>query len=175
MPISSFHGLRRNSVPTKPWNCTKSSPQRASPTGTYTRKRSVFGVPQLWSENEFEEQDDAKYLKNNRSPVVSHTQRSYGKTSRKSSVNSRPSSVRQERWSLKRRETFPKFTGETCSPRTAAKDLRRSKTDPSIFPDKKARRNINKPLKRPTTLWNVGKKEDRSSTKFRRRKVGCSI
>lgn len=176
MPISSFHGLRKNSIPTKPWNSTRSSPQRSSP--TETRKRSIFGEPQLWTSNEFQDafEDDQDieryYNKCSGSPVVNHTPKSRGKTSRKPSLNSQPNSARIKRVGLKRRETFPKFSGE-CSRRSeASKVLRRSQTDPTIFPaDKKPRKDSYKPQKRPSLLWTVSKKEENSSTKFRRRKV----
>lgn len=181
MPISSFHGLRKNSVPTKPWNSTKTSPQKTSlrESPTHTARKRSYGVPRLW-ENEFqesfgEEQDEAKHFKSYRSPVATYTQKNYGKTPRRSSINSRPRSARQER-GVKRRDTFPKFQGEISSLRTAERVFRRSKTDPSIIPDKKARKNSNKPPQRPTTLWTTDKKVEKASPKFHRRKVGgyCS-
>lgn len=178
MPISSFHGLRKNSVPSKPWNSTKSSSQKISPHDSPTRKRSL-GVPRLW-ENDFhevygEEPDYAKYFKGNRSPVITYTQRSYGKTPRKSSVNSRPRSARQER-TLKRRDTFPKFSREIrSSQRVDESVFRRSKTDPSIISEKNIRKISNNPPRRPTSLWSVGKKEEKSPTKLRRRKVSSIV
>ena len=177
MPISSFHGLRKNSIPTKPWNSTKCSPQKNTPRESPTRRWS-FRVPRLWESgfhdvNE-EDRDDAKYLKGYHSPVVISTKNSYGnrKTLRKSSMNSRPRGARQES-RLKRRDTFPKFAGEISSTRCPTEQIfRRSKTDPSIVPEEKRTRKIsNKPPKRPTSLWTLGKKEELSPTKTRRQKV----
>lgn len=176
MPISSFHGLRRNSVPTKPWNSTKCSPQKNNPRESPTRTRS-FRVPRLWESGIHdvyeEDRDDAKHLKGYHSSVAIYTKNSYGngKTLRKSSMNPRPRSARQES-RLKRRDTFPKFAGEISSTRRSTEQtFRRSKTDPSIVPEKRARKISNKTPKRPTSLWTVGKKEELASTKIRRQKV----
>ena len=173
MPISSFHGLRKNSVPSKPWNSTKCSPQKNNPRESPTRTQS-FRVPRLWESGIHEEDlDDAKYLKGYHSSVGIYTKNSYGngKALRKSSMTSRPRSAREES-RLKRRDTFPKFAGEiSSSRRTTEQNFRRSKTDPSIVPEKRARKNSNKTPKRPTSLWTVGRKEGFSSTKIRRQKV----
>lgn len=179
MPISSFHGLRKNSVPTKPWNSTRSSPLRNSPRESPTRKRSSVGAPRPW-ENGFpsvydEERNDAKYSKTRYSPVVTCTPKDYGNGTdalRKSSLSFRTRNVRQER-SLKRRDTFPKRNGGNYSTRTTNQALRRSKTDPSIVHEDGARKISNKPPKRPTCLWQTTSEREltKSPTKSRRRKV----
>lgn len=170
MPISSFHGLRRNSVPAKPWNSTKTSPQRTIPRDSLVRKRSL-GVPRLWEHNfqvVDELQDDAKWHKNSHS---SFGLQKSGKTT--FSLNLKSRNERQSK-EIKRRDTFPRF--EISSPRTSEKVLKRSKTDSSIIvPKKKTVRKFkdtdNKSPKRPSSLWIKGKREERSPSKFRKRKV----
>lgn len=171
MPISSFHGLRRNSVPAKPWNSTKTSPQRTIPRDGLIRKRSL-GVPRLW-EHDFqvvdELQDDAQCYKSSHSSFVPQKSE---KTARKFSLNLKSRNERQTR-EIKRRDTFPKF--EISSRRTSEKVLKRSKTDSSISVPKKTVSKFkvtdSKSPKRPTSLWTTGKREERSSAKFRKRKV----
>ena len=173
MPISSFHGLRRNSVPAKPWNSTKTSPQRTIPQDSLFRKRS-HGVPRLW-EHDYqivdELQGDAKCDKNSHSSFV--LQKS-GKTTRKFSLNLKSRNERQSK-EIKRRDTFPRF--EISSRRTSEKVLKRSRTDSSISIPKKTVRKFkvtdNKFPKRPTSLWTTGpgKREERSPSKFRKRKA----
>ena len=170
MPISSFHGLRRNSVPAKPWNSTKTSPQRTIPRDSLVRKRSL-GVPRLWEHNfqvVDELQGDAKYHKNSHS---SFGLQKSGKTT--FSLNLKSRNERQSK-EIKRRDTFPRF--EISSPRTSEKVLKRSKTDSSIsVPKKKTVRKFkdtdNKSPKRPSSLWITGKREERSPSKFRKRRV----
>ncbi|XP_067040730.1 microtubule-associated tumor suppressor 1-like isoform X2 [Acropora muricata] len=174
MPISSFHGLRRNSVPAKPWNSTKTSPQRTIPRDSLVRKRSL-GVPRLWEHNfqvVDELQDDAKCHKNSHS---SFGLQKSGKTT--FSLNLKSRNERQSK-EIKRRDTFPRF--EISSPRTSEKVLKRSKTDSSIIiPKKKTVRKFkdtdNKSPKRPSSLWIKGKREERSPSKFRKRKLGSAI
>ncbi|XP_074619535.1 uncharacterized protein LOC141878474 [Acropora palmata] len=174
MPISSFHGLRRNSVPAKPWNSTKTSPQRTIPRDSLVRKRSL-GVPRLWEHNfqvVDELQGDAKYHKNSHS---SFGLQKSGKTT--FSLNLKSRNERQSK-EIKRRDTFPRF--EISSPRTSEKVLKRSKTDSSIsVPKKKTVRKFkdtdNKSPKRPSSLWITGKREERSPSKFRKRRLGSAI
>ena len=172
MPISSFHGLRQNSVPAKPWNSTKTSPQRTIPRDSLVRKRSL-GVPRLWEHNfqvVDELQDDAKCHKLENSHSSLGLQKS-GKTTFLLKLKSRNERQSKE---IKRRDTFPRF--EISSPRTNEKVLKRSKTDSSIIvPKKKTVRKFkdtdNKSPKRPSSLWIKGKREERSPSKFRKRKV----
>lgn len=187
MPISSFHGLRKNSVPAKAWNSTKtpqrSPPSRSSATSNNARK-IPYGLPRLW-DNEYHEafvidreddreHDDAKYSKSYPSSGVACTQKSNGRICRKLSANSRPKSARLPDRGLKRRDTFPRFAAENAgSPRTEGHDYKRSKSDPSIGAEKKQRKGSIKSLKRPSTLWTVGKREDKPSSALRKRKV-CS-
>lgn len=175
MPISSYHGLRKNSVPATPWNSTKTSPHRnglsrSHQTSNNSRKRPI-GLPRLWDHEEFlidDEQDGDKCSKSYPSPVV----RSY----RRSSASSRPRSARlaTDR-GLKRRDTFPKFAGEISDSYSTEgrRVYTRSKSDPSILAEKKRRKSSNTAPKRPSTLWTVGKRQDKSNSfSLRRRKVG---
>lgn len=171
MPISSFHGLRKNSVPANSWNSTRTSVQRTpscnNQTSNNTRKRH-FGVPRLW-DNEYDdgfaidrEEGDVRNSKGY--PDVS-------RISRKLSASSRPRSARLADRGLKRRDTFPRFAGEIGAPHMEGKDFKRSKSDPSIAAEKKRRKNIAKSSKRPSSLWTASKRGENYSSTFRKRKV----
>ena len=170
MPISSFHGLQRNSVPAKPWNSTKTSPQKTNARDRLVRKQS-FGVPRLLeheAQNVYYLQADTRDLKSLHSSVVTHTQKN-SNMGRKLSLRSRRSRE------LKRRDTFPKHEAGEIGTRTNDSALKRSKTDPSIGIPKKVPGKFkvtdNKTPKRPTTLCTTTKRDERSPTKFRKRKV----
>lgn len=173
MPISSFHGLRKNSVPANSWNSTRTSVQRNPSRGStiatsYNGRKRPVGVPRLW-DNDYHEafekdrnDDEAKYSRSCPN----------GRITRKLSGNSRPKSARLADRGLKRRDTFPRFAGEVGSTRTEGRVYRRSKSDPSLIAEKKRRKSSTKTPKRPSTLWTVGKREEKSSSSsLRRRKV----
>lgn len=174
MPISSFHGLRKNSVPANSWNSTgrlnsaQKNPSRGTTRGYNGRKRS-FGVPPLW-DNDYHEA-----FKKDRDDNEDKYSKSYpsGRIQRKLSANSRPRSARLADRGLKRRDTFPRFAGEPGSSRTDGQNYRRSKSDPSIIAAEKKRRiSSAKSPKRPSTLWTGSKREEKSSSSTsRRRKV----
>lgn len=171
MPISSFHGLRKNSVPAKSWNSTRTSGQRNpscnNQTSNWTRTRP-YGVPRLW-DNEYDdgfaidrEEGDVRNFKG--FPDVS-------RISRKLSASSRPRSARFADRGLKRRDTFPRFAGEIGVARMEGQDYKRSKSDPSITAEKKRRKISAKSPKRPSSLWTAGKRGENYSSTFRKRKV----
>ncbi|KAL9973046.1 hypothetical protein ACROYT_G019453 [Oculina patagonica] len=173
MPISSFHGLRKNSVPVNAWNSTRTSVQRNPSRGSaivtsYNGRKRPVGVPRLW-DNDYHEAFDK-----DRNDDEEKYSRSYpnGRILRRLSATSRPKSARLVDRGLKRRDTFPRFAAEIGSTRTEGRDYRRSKSDPSIIAEKKRRKSSTKTPKRPSTLWTVGKKEEKcSSSTSRRRKV----
>lgn len=172
MPISSFHGLRKNSVPANSWNSTRSPAQRnpscSSQTTNKTRKR-IFGVPRLW-DNEY---DEAFAIDREEGEVTYSKSYPNGRISRKLSANSRPKSARLADRGLKRRDTFPRFAGEIGASRMEGQDYKRSKSDPSITAEKKRRKSSTKSPKRPSALWTVGKRGENSSSTLRKRKVSC--
>lgn len=173
MPISSYHGLRKNSVPATPWNSTKISPHKnlsRSNSTSYNSSKRPLGLPRLWNPEEFlidDEQGGDKYSKSCPSSTVH--------SSRKPLVNSRPRSARSAAdRRLKRRDTFPKFASEFY--RNESREYRRSKSDPSILAKKKQRKSSITAPKRPSTLWTVGKRQEKpNSSSARRRKVGCQF
>lgn len=173
MPISSFHGLRKNSVPANSWNSTRTSAPRSpsynNQTSNYTRKRHL-GVPRLW-DNEYDETFDL----DRKESEVRYSKGLYpdGRISRKLSASSRPKSARLADRGLKRRDTFPRFAGENGTSRMKGQDYKRSKSDPSITADKKRRKSSTKSPKRPSTLWTAGKRGENSPSTVRKRKVGC--
>ena len=174
MPISSFHGLRKNSVPANSWNSTRTSAQSRNPscnnqTSNNTRKRH-FGVPRLW-DNEYDEvfaidreEGEVRYSKG--FPDGS-------RISRKLSASSRPRSARLADRGLKRRDTFPRFAGEIGTSRMKGQDYKRSKSDPSITAENKRKKNSTKCPKRPSSLWTAGKRGENSSSTVRKSKVSC--
>ena len=156
MPISSFHGLRKNSVPANSWNSTRTSTHRSSSRGSpasYNGRKTLFGVPRLW------DNDNHAAFEKNRDYDETKYSKSYsnGRISRKLSVSNRPRSARLADRGLKRRDTFPRFAGEIdgSSRRTEARQgYRRSKSDPSITAEKTRRKSSGstRTIKRPSTL-----------------------
>ena len=172
MPISSFHGLRKNSVPANSWNSTRTYVQRNpsynnQTVSNNTRKRH-FGVPRLW-DNEY---DDGFAIDRDEGDVRSSKGYSdASRVSRKLSASSRPKSARPADRGLKRRDTFPRFAGEIGTARMEGRDYKRSKSDPSITAGKKRRKSSAKSPKRPSSLWTAGKRGENHSSTFRKRKV----
>jgi len=173
MPISSFHGLRKNSVPANSWNSTRTSLQRNpscnNRTSNNARKRHL-SVPRLWDS----ENDDGFAIDRKEGEVRYSKGFSDGsQISRKLSANSRSRSARLADRGLKRRDTFPRFVGEIGASRMEGQDYKRSKSDPSITAEKKRKKSSTKSPKRPSSLWTAGKRGENYSSTLRKRKVSC--
>jgi len=173
MPISSFHGLRKNSVPANSWNSTRNSLQRnpsCNNQASHNARKRHFGVPRLW-DNEY---DDGFAIDREEGAVrCSKGFPDGSRLSRKLSASSRPRSARLADKGLKRRDTFPRFVGEIGASRKEGQDYKRSKSDPSITAGKKRRKSSAKSLKRPSSLWTAGKRGENYSSTLRKRKVSC--
>ena len=182
MPISSFHGLKDNSVQT--WTTTKSS-QRNSPRkgsggrSNYQRKLSL-GSRRNWErgyvdghklpENEGRRLTTTRYSKVWIHSVVDDTRKSKDRITARTTLKYYRLQVQPNERKLARRDTFPNFRYDNAPPKLPAREFERSKSDPSISLEKTKMMGSSRSPRKSSSLWK-GKTNVVLSSKQRDNKV----